>query len=104
VGTPDGRILHSSWKIVIASRGQTDHERWVEKFADRIRVVADDARHDAACGGADGVGLKATILSSEAAYLSATVVYSGKAPNSIYEKVADLGNNLMVKLEVNEKF
>ena len=87
----------------MGSRGASDHPRWVDKFSEEAKDLADDTRLDDSCG---ELGMMTSQLSLEAAILMAEVFTSsaGEATTREYKAVADAGNTLMTELGVDEEF
>ena len=101
--TADGFGLYRTWRPVVGSRGASDHPRWVDKFSEEAKDLADDTRLDDSCG---ELGMMTSQLSLEAAILMAEVFTSsaGEATTREYKAVADAGNTLMRELGVDEEF
>ena len=102
VTSSQGLVLHKSWVDVVASKGLSDHQRRVERFAEEADKAADGARPDDPCA---EVKEMAARLSSEAARLVAWVLIDeADVEWSKYQAVADKGNTLMRELGVDKVF
>ena len=85
----------------MASKGSSDHQRRVERFADEADKIA-ESRHDDACA---ELNVMVVRLSSEASRLVAwMLIGEGEAGASKYQAVADAGNILMKRLGVEKQF
>jgi len=96
-----GLRLYEGWMDVVASKGSSDHQRRVERFADEAAKIA-ETRHDDACTELEVMVVR---LSSEASRLVAwMLIGEGEAGASKYQAVADAGNILMKRMGVEKQF
>ncbi len=96
-----GLLLYKGWVDVVASKGSSDHQRRVERFSNDADKIA-ESRYDDACA---EIKVMVVRLSSEASRLVAwMLIGEGEAGASKYQAVADAGNILMKRLELEEQF
>ena len=96
-----GLLLYEGWVDVVASKGSSDHQRRVERFADEADKIAESRRDDACAE----LNVMVVRLSSEASRLVAwMLIGEGEAGASKYQAVADAGNILMKRLGVEKQF
>jgi hypothetical protein len=101
VAREQGLSLSRVWADVVASKGSSDHQRHLERFAADTEKAA-SAGYDAACA---DVGAMMEQLSAEAGRLAAWVLIGdGEAELSKYQAVAEAGNLLMKRLGVDRQF
>jgi hypothetical protein len=94
-------LLHELWDDAVASKGSSDHQRRVERFADDAEKLA-QTRQDDACA---DLTVMVVRLSSEASRLVAwMLVGDGQAEASKYKAVADAGNILMKRFGLAQQF
>ena len=95
------RLLSSSYSLVDASRGASDHQKLTQGFYDDAKDFSDDMDDD----GCTDLLLPALELTMDAAMLQAAVLASGEAHDDNYAETVTAGQALMKAAGItDEKF